>query len=353
MEFSYSSMVGSVLGDRFQGMRTPDLPIPPGMTLTSLGHPLDASRLGLLRSSTDLKDDPQALRERLAEDGYLYMPALLPPDLILAGRRAIFQHLAANGELDPSTDVMEGRVAAVKAAAFAMDAAPTFAAADGVQRNPDKVGAFRPEMAAASAEIRRVVFGPELANFYRGLFGEESRHLDFIWARLMGPGHGTPVHCDQVYMGRGSADLLTCWIPYVDIPLQVGGLMLLEGSHHQRDRLATYLAKDVDAYCTNRPEEVRRVVTEGGWSFPGWLSQRPDMMPTTFGGRWLTVPHWKPGDFITFRMEVVHASLDNHSDRIRFSTDTRYQPAAHPADPRWIGEAPPGHSRAGKLGRVC
>jgi hypothetical protein len=332
---------------------TPALDIPGDVTLTSLGHPLAAETFGVLRSSSELRDDPSALRQRLEEDGYVYLPKFFPLELILAARRAIFSRLAADGELDPGADPMEGRVASVQAAAFTLDAAPTFKSADGTVRNPDKVGAFRPELAAASAEVKRVVFGPELETFYHQLFGAESRHLDFIWARLMGPGHGTPVHCDQVYMGRGSADLLTCWIPYVDIPLRVGGLILLEQSHRQREKLASYLAKDVDAYCSNRPAEVQRVVEEGGWSFPGWLSKRPDRMPATYGGRWLTVPHWSPGDFITFRMDMVHASLDNQSDRIRFSTDTRYQPATHPADPRWIGATPPGHSQAGKLGRVC
>ncbi len=323
------------------------------MVLTSLGHPLDPDRFGLLRASDDIRHDLSALRERLADDGYLYIPGFFDPELVLAGRRAIFSQLAANGELDPGSDPMEGRVAPVQAQAFALDAAPTFKAADGTVRNPDKVGAFRPEMAAESDEIKRIVFGPELEAFYQGLFGEDCRHLDFIWARLMGPGHGTPVHCDQVYMGRGSAELMTCWIPYVDIPLEVGGLILLEDSHRRQDQLATYLARDVDAYCTNRPDEVKRVVEDGGWSFPGWLSKRPDRMPATYGGRWLTVPRWRPGDLLTFPMSLVHASLDNQSDRVRFSTDTRYQPAAHPADPRWIGATPPGHSRAGKLGRVC
>lgn len=334
-------------------MKTPSLPIPSNVTLTSLGYSLDHSQFGILRRSDDIRHDTATLRQRLAEDGYLYIPNFFDQDLILAGRRSIFKQLMSSGELDPSADMMEGRISPLMRSAFASDAAPTFKGSEGSKRNPDKIGAFRPEMAATSAEIRRIVFGPELKGFYDHLFGTDSRHLDFIWARLMGPGHGTPVHCDQVYMGRGSADLMTCWIPYVDIPLEMGGLILLEDSHLQQEKLKTYLAKDVDAYCVNRPDEVKRVVEEGGWSFPGWLSKRPDRMPATYGGRWLTSPHWNAGDLITFPMHLVHASLDNHSEKIRFSTDTRYQPAAHTADPRWIGETPPGHSKAGKMGRVC
>jgi len=53
-------------------------------------------------------------------------------------------------------------------------------------------------------------------------------------------------------------------------------------------------------------------------------------------------------------MYTVHASLDNASgNRIRFSSDSRYQPASLPADERWIGENPPAHGLAGKRGRIC
>ena len=59
------------------------------------------------------------------------------------------------------------------------------------------------------------------------------------------------------------------------------------------------------------------------------------------------------GDLLTFTLGTVHASLDNHSDRIRLSSDSRYQRASEPADERWIGPSPLGHSRAAKRGRVC
>ena len=56
----------------------------------------------------------------------------------------------------------------------------------------------------------------------------------------------------------------------------------------------------------------------------------------------------------TFGMFLVHASLDNRTpDRIRLSSDSRYQRASEPIDERWVGPNPPGHSAAGKLGRIC
>ena len=59
------------------------------------------------------------------------------------------------------------------------------------------------------------------------------------------------------------------------------------------------------------------------------------------------------GDLVTFRMDTIHASLDNQSNHVRLSTDTRYQLESDPIDPRWIGENPIGHGAAGKIGRIC
>jgi hypothetical protein len=52
-------------------------------------------------------------------------------------------------------------------------------------------------------------------------------------------------------------------------------------------------------------------------------------------------------------MFTVHASLDNHSNQIRISSDTRYQLASEPVDERWIGENPIAHGLAAKRGKIC
>ena len=38
---------------------------------------------------------------------------------------------------------------------------------------------------------------------------------------------------DNVYMGRGTQDLLTMWIPLGDVSLDMGCLALVPGSHKQ------------------------------------------------------------------------------------------------------------------------
>jgi hypothetical protein len=52
-------------------------------------------------------------------------------------------------------------------------------------------------------------------------------------------------------------------------------------------------------------------------------------------------------------MYTMHASMDNHTNRLRLSTDTRYQLAAEPVDERWIGEDPIAHGPEAKKGIIC
>jgi ectoine hydroxylase-related dioxygenase (phytanoyl-CoA dioxygenase family) len=298
--------------------------------LTSRGHSLDLSpsAFGELTRSDDCIGQAALLRQRLDRDGYLYLPGFLDRDDVMAARASLTERLSEQGLLHPDHSSIEAVA------------------------NPDRKTTFMPDLAQSNPFIQNVVFGDRLLDFYRGFWGEAVRHFDFIWLRAVAPGMGTHPHCDLVYMGRGTHDLLTCWIPYGDVPLDLGGLMVLEDSHRKSDRLRAYLNTDVDTYCENRPADVKKVKEDGGWAHPGWLSTNPVSLRQKLGGRWLTT-EWKAGDFITFKMNMVHASLDNATDRIRLSSDTRYQKANEPIDERWIGANPPGHSRAGKRGRIC
>ena len=70
--------------------------------LTSLGLELDlqGSAFGELRRSDDVAHNSAALRERVSEDGYLYMPGLLDRDQVLAARQLVVDRLAELGHLD-------------------------------------------------------------------------------------------------------------------------------------------------------------------------------------------------------------------------------------------------------------
>ena len=298
--------------------------------LFSHKHELDLSpeAFGELRSSADCADDVAELNRRLADDGYLYIPGFFDRDLIQAGRAAVTDRLAAESTLDPAYPAIEAR------------------------RRPDRELGYRGDLAKDNTAIDRVVFGPELLDFYTRLFGEPVRHFDNKWFRAVGRGQGTPPHCDLVYMGRGTHQLYTAWIPYGDVSLELGGLMLLEHSHRQAARLRNYLEVDVDSYCENRPREVQKVKNQGGWSHPGHLTTNPYTLRQKLGGRWLTT-EYRMGDLLTFGMTLIHGSLDNQTDFVRLSSDTRYQRASQPIDTRWVGSNPSGHTLRAKQGLIC
>jgi hypothetical protein len=271
----------------------------------------------LLRSDAIL-EDIDALRRRLWEEGYLYIPGFFPREMIQAARAELLRRLEAFGGLDPA-----------------------FPSEDAVASG--KLAAPHKGFVAGNEPLRKVIFSQRIIDFYARLLGGECRHYDHIWTRVVGPGMGTLPHCDLVYMGRGTHDVMTAWIPYGDISLELGGLMMLEKSHMQQERIRNYLEQDVDTYCSNRgPYKMKG----------GWLSTNPVTLREKLGGRWLT-SEFQMGDLLTFGMKTVHGSLDNQTNRYRLSSDTRYQLASEPIDPRWVGEDTQEYGEKNRIGKIC
>jgi hypothetical protein len=298
--------------------------------LTARGEAIDTApeRFGTLRSSIEIADDPNALHERIREDGYLFLPGLLNRLEVLEARRSLTDRLAEEGLIDPA-----------------------YPAIDAVARPGVRVE-FRPDLAMGNPDLERVLYDGPVMGFYRTFFGEAVRHYDFTWLRATTPDRNTSPHCDIVYMGRGTYDVLTAWVPLGDIAIDGGALMILEGSNNKKAELQNYLSRDVDTYCTNGPNVEKIESGEMQWEWDGVLDHDVEGLRNRLGGRWLTSA-FEMGDVLTFTMGTVHASLDNHSDLVRLSSDSRYQRASEPADERWIGANPPGHSRAAKRGRIC
>lgn len=306
--------------------------------LTSRKRKLDLSpeAFGELRRSDDILTDPDALRTRMADDGYLFLPGGLNRAEVCEVRQVLAQRLAEAGVLEPGTDPLE-TVAAKNVARY-----------------------FMPELAQNNEPLRRVLYDGPMMDIFGRLIGGPVRHFDFTWMRAVSPGQGTAPHCDVVYMGRGTHDLYTAWTPLGDIPRAVGGLIVLENSHKQTKRLAEYQQQDVDSYCANGPNAEK--ITSGAMHWEHWdgsghdwdgaISHDPVALREQLGGRWLTADY-QMGDVLIFSIKTVHASLDNGSDRIRLSSDTRYQHADAPADERWIGDTPIAHGLAAKRGRIC
>jgi hypothetical protein len=283
------------------------------MELTSHGHALDTKpeRFGELRDSSGIQEDVAALKERMAAEGYLLLRGLLNRDEVLDARREILGRLASVGEIDPSRPL-------------------TDAVYSGASRRAEVDGRAFAKAMRTGAAVRRVCHAGPIMEFFDRFLGGPSRSFDYIWVRTVRPGGATGCHYDQVYMGRGTANLYTAWIPMGDVPVSDGSLLLLERSNHLEELKRTYGAIDVDRDRDANPY--------GG----GWYSRNPVDVQNRFGGRWLTTD-FAAGDALLFTMFTMHCSLDNRSERIRVSTDSRYQLASDPVDERWVGEEPIAH----------
>lgn len=301
------------------------------MQLKATNRELDVSleSFGELTRSDELLSDPEALRRRMEEDGYLFMPGLLRREEVLEARRAMVERLAEGGFIDTRFPLMDAVAA------------------------PEVNVAFMPELAHNNPELMRVLYQGPMTAFFEQFLGGEVRHFDFTWVRAVAPGKGTPPHMDIVFMGRGTTNLYTAWTPIGDIPTSVGGLLVLEQSHKHERLNNNYAKKDVDSYCVNKRDEGYNKMGGGGnIAASGWLSKDAVKLRERLGGRWLTAD-FQAGDVLIFSVFTVHTSLDNASNAFRLSTDTRYQLASEPVDERWIGEHPIGHGPEGKRGMIC
>jgi hypothetical protein len=311
-----------------------------------LGEPLDMSPqcFGELKVSTDALDNRDELRRRMATDGYLFVPGYLDRDQVIEARLGLLQQLADNGSLNPDHPLSEGIL------------------------KPSASMNFSPELAASNPSLDRVLYSGHMIQFFEHFLGGEVAHFDYTWFRTKAPGTKTATHphCDIVYMGRGTHNLYTAWVPFSDVPYKMGGLIVLENSHLNDELRATYGQRDVDSYCEDDDEAVKtveRVLTEGrelsdeersvvsatwgGHYSPHAIATREDL-----GGRWLTA-EYRMGDLLVFCMNLMHSSSDNQTDRVRLSSDSRYQLASEPQDGRWIGEDPPMHGIRAKEGMIC
>jgi hypothetical protein len=295
--------------------------------LFSCGHEVDPSpdAFGTLRDCTPLLHDVAALKKHMTEEGYVYLPGYLDVDAVLAARRAIVDRLVKIGALAPGRPAMD----AVASANY-----------DGVAKH---------ELAQKVPQLETLLYTGKTMAFFERFLGGPVLHYDYTWLRVVAPGKGTPSHSDIVYMGRGTQNLFTAWTPLGDVDRVLGGLILLERSHLHEKLRQTYCKKDVDTYCTNKPSGAKNFAAFGN---NGSLGANPPQVRRSLGGRWLTADY-RAGDVVYFNAFLVHAGLDNQTDRIRLSSDSRYQLASEPADERWIGENPPAHGPLGKRGKIC
>lgn len=243
-----------------------------------------------LADSGALVADTDGLRRRLAADGYLFFRGLLPAGQVRQSGQAILAELQAGGWAD-DRGIPSIQPRAVNSADALGD--PAFRAAM-------FTAAFHQiPYSAALREVIRRVLGP-------GAFSYPAKVLRAVYPeRPDARPRGRYIHND--YGVSGVQDMLTSWIPLMDIPVRIGGLAVEPGGHLGPPRRSCPLSR-----------------TEPGWA-------------TTI---------YEPGDAIIFHCLTPHAALPNHGSALRISGDFRWQRPDQPAPAELIM-----NPRAGASGR--
>jgi hypothetical protein len=224
-----------------------------------VGSPLE------LTDSNDICADPQLLRERLRQDGYVFVRGLIDPSLVGSADEQARAALRRAGWVDADgralTPVRRGDWTDAGFRGFGIAAdVHRLAYESGPQRLMSMLlgcGAF-----VYPVKVPRAVYPDRLAPDHRGRF----------------------VHQDYAVIGK--QDMFTMWIPLQDLPIETGPLAVLPGSSRR------------------------------GWA-------RPERLADSSHG-WASI-HFRQGDVLVFHCLTWHAALPNVTDRLRLSVDVRWQ----------------------------
>ncbi len=259
--------------------------------------------LGTLRDSQHLLPDMQALHAQFAEDGYLLLRGLIDREKVKQARSTILHYMHQQNVLTRDAPILEGVM-------------------------PSGGRGAKMRRIAYHEDVLAVIQAIELFDFFAAYFDEPALTFDYKWLRAVGNEQYTGAHYDFVYMGRGSGNLHTVWVPLGDTPVDHGTLAVCRGSHN------------LPSFARIRDTYGRMDVDRDG--IDGWFTKDPMEIVEKFGGKWQTSEFFM-GDVILFGMHTMHASTTNLTNRFRLSCDVRFQPASDPADERWV-KGGPGHT---------
>lgn len=286
-----------------------------GFTLTSNGYALSHTpeRLGWL-AATDPHTPMPVLREQFRAQGYVWLKGILPREKVLNFRRRYFEAFVETGMLKPGVDAIEG-----------------FYGGGGEDRGMVN----RTLMAfVRSAAYEAFCLMEDLWQFYdKFLEGPSYLHKRKIVRHTKPHDRNcTGAHYDLVYLRGGTDRVCTSWIPIGDIPVEMGGLVYLEGSDAWGRRMeAEYQSNSTHLTPEERVSAYNRYMDNSGWMGKD-LAALADKIDT----RWL-VADYEAGDMVIHSPYMVHAATMNvdPTGRMRLSTDIRYQRVQDEIDARW------------------
>jgi ectoine hydroxylase-related dioxygenase (phytanoyl-CoA dioxygenase family) len=272
-----------------------------------------ADRLGWLAPS-DPAEPLAALRRRYDENGYLWLKAFLRRDEVLAFRGHFFSHFLDTGLVAPGSDPRDGL--------------------SSTTAGDVELARKRLMEVVRSAAYESFCLHPRLWRFLDAFVDGPSYLHKRKLIRYTRPGEAlsTPAHYDLVYLRGGTDRLVTVWIPIGETPVEMGGLVYLEGSH----ALGRRLEADFAAANGALPPEERISAYNKNMAEGGWISKDLPDMAERFASRWL-VADYEAGDIVLHSPYMIHAATTNQdrANRLRLSTDIRYQNVRDEIDARW------------------
>ena len=239
-----------------------------------------------MRSSNELLGDPGALRARLDEDSYLYFEQVLDPDKVMRLRRAILDVLADSGWIRGGLSLHEAQAVC----------RPLHEGMEGHAPVYDKIQCLE--------EFHTLAHDDDLRGVMTQVVGETAFAHPLKICRVAFPDQyeaSTPPHQDFPN-NQGTPNLTASWIPVGDVPMDLGSLAVLRGSH--------------------RYGLLPLTVHMG----PGRRQAKlPEKMLEDL--RWVTAD-FRTGDVVLFPSLTVHAALHNITEfDLRLSVDYRWQQA--------------------------
>lgn len=240
------------------------------------------------KDSTDIAGDGSLLRQRMHEDGYLFIRSLLPGEILEALRLAFLKTAREAGWARTDTPPEDG-IADLNGFCVEPEAAYMDVYAD---------------MYAIEA-FHKLQHHPNVVRLLECMAGEPILPHPRIIARTIFPqreAYTTPAHQDFIPI-QGTAETYTAWIPLSELPAEMGGLQVAAGSHRH-----------------------------GVYDFKPALGAGGIEITDPLEGAWVNSP-FEQGDVLFFHSMLVHKGLPNRSDRLRMSIDARYQRTSDPIAP--------------------
>lgn len=236
--------------------------------------------------SNKLLNEPQALKARLAEKGYLLFRNILPIDQLLELRKEIIHILINKKWIHPQDGSL-----------------PPSACRTPMQEGEDKQGFF--EVYDEVMKLERLYSLPHhssVLHTMKNILGDSAFPHPLSITRLIFPRNNettTPPHQDYPN-NQGTKNLTAAWIPLMDCPQSLGGVAILEGSNQFEE----VLPLDFHLGAGHRTA----ILSE--------KYQKLDWVATDF----------QLGDFLVFPALTVHKALNNtSSSTMRLSVDFRFQ----------------------------